>query len=62
MNKQRYIVSFVNNKTVYVRAFTKTEARILAQALMINNALDYDVLEVRETTDSFFECETDYQV
>jgi len=39
MKPNYYIVTFQNGKTVFVTAFNKTDALILAQATMIKNGL-----------------------
>lgn len=49
MKPNYYIITFKNNKTVFVTAFNETEAIILSQACMIKNGMTYEVKEVRET-------------
>lgn len=49
MKNKYFIVTFMNNKTVFASAFNELEAVILAQAVMIKNAFTYEVESVRET-------------
>lgn len=52
MKQKKYIIKFVNGKTVFVRAMTEEEATILAQAIMIKNELTYQVLDIKQVYDS----------
>ena len=52
MKQKKYIIKFVNGKTVFVRAMTEEEATILAQAIMIKNGLTYQVLDIKQVYDS----------
>jgi predicted outer membrane lipoprotein len=60
MKHNNYIVLFANGKVVYTSAFNKEEAKILAQAFMIKNAMDYEVMSINETTKMNFEIKIDY--
>lgn len=52
MKQKKYIIKFVNGKTVFARAMTEEEATILAQAIMIKNGLTYQVLDIKQVYDS----------
>lgn len=49
MKKKNYVVAFYNGRTVFVSAFSSSEAIILSQSVMIKNGLTYDIEGIRET-------------
>lgn len=50
MKHNSYVVTFKNGKTVLAYALNEEEAKILAQATMINYGMAYDVESIREST------------
>lgn len=50
MKHNYYIVTFRNEKTVFVSCFNETEAKILAQAVMIRKGLAMEVESIVKTT------------
>lgn len=50
MKHRYFVVTFENGKTVFASCFNHTEAKILSQAVMIKNALTYDVKGIRLAT------------
>jgi len=50
MKQNHYIVTFNNEKTVFVSGFNTEEAEILAKAVMIKNGLSYDIKSVKRTS------------
>ena len=50
MKRNYYIVTFINEKTVFVSCFTEEEAKILTQAVMIRKGLTMEVKSVVKTS------------
>lgn len=51
MKQNYYIVTFRNEKTVFVSCFNEEEAKILTQAVMIRKRLTMDVKSIVKTSD-----------
>lgn len=60
MKPNYYIVTFKNSKKVFVTAFNKEDALILAQAIMINNAFTRELETIVLTSNISDMTDTDF--
>lgn len=60
MKQKHYIITFVNEKTVFASGFNAEEAEILAKAVMIKSGLSYEIESVMTTSNLSDMADTDF--